>query len=237
MSATFSEMQASVKTWIVDLPTEVVAEVPKIINRVLRTMQQKHNWRVMEASAELVTTAGEHELGTIADFKEIRARPWLRFDDGGDAEIEWASSGSDLTRLYSRNDSVTDVGRPELLYLASLDEDNVPSFEVYPYPDGNSDWDDGEYRVNIPYWKYLPELVGSNDTNWFMNNCETYVLQASVAEAFAFNLDDEHSVLWLQRAQAPLMDALRQDKRGRSIRSGVLVPRSGVYGTRFSKRY
>lgn len=134
--ATFGEMQDRVKAHVIDVPPATAIEIPTIINDVVRQVQVRHNWRVMESTAELTTSAGTHVLGTVAGFKEIMERPWLRFEDGGNREMEWAPSHSVLVRLFALTDTNAALGRPRYVFLKGVDQNDLAALEVYPFSDG-----------------------------------------------------------------------------------------------------
>ena len=225
--ATFKQLQDRVKNRIIDLPDATVAEIPNFINEAIIDAENTHNFRIMEASIEMVTTQGTHTLGDIASFKEMRARPWVRMFEGNQVQIEWAPSEDQINAYYARND-LTAIGRPESILQVDIDDDQTASFEVYPYADGLSNFPDDEYRVNLPYWKYLPRLVGDNDENWFTNNAEQFVVWAAAAKAFEFNEDDQRADRNLLKAQAELQKLVKVDKRSRLARNLVLTPRRDV---------
>lgn len=233
--ATFKQLQDRVKARIIDLPAATVAEVPLFVNKAIRDAQERHNFRIMEASQEFVTTPNDHALGTILDLKEIREKPWLRIGDGGTLEIEWGASHSDIVRMYATTDT-TDAGRPETIFQASIDDDGVASFEVYPYPDTNSLHLDGNYRVNIPYWRYLPNLVVETDTNWFTNFGDEFVFLQATARAFESNFDEARADRYFARATIEFQKLVKIDKRSRLPRSLVLVPRRDVHAIHHQDR-
>ena len=49
--ATFLELMTEVRGNIIDLPTFVTNNVPSYVNRAIRELQNKHNFKVMEADS------------------------------------------------------------------------------------------------------------------------------------------------------------------------------------------
>lgn len=234
--ATFAEIQQRVRNHVIDLPTETEGEIPGWVNRAIRFAQEVHNFRFMEATAPFTTVEDTRKLGDIPDdWKEKRADPWLLEGDGGTMEIRWLPSESEAVRRYSETDA-NETGPPRHI-LETPDE-----LHVYPFPDTNSLHSDGDYRVRVPYWKYLPELEADGDTNWFTDNAADYVVWKAAAEGMLFNRDFEMASLWAVKAgefdantgrmTGELARLVRVDKRSRLSRRITLVPHRDVYAVR-----
>jgi hypothetical protein len=115
------------------------------------------------------------------------------------------------------------------------DELGATNFEVYPLPDGlslYSNTDAGEYRIVIPYWKYLTVLSAGGDQNWFTNNAEEYIRFDAASQAFFADHDEERGTLWKQRASEQFKDILYRDKLLRLSGFDTLVPSPDVEGSR-----
>lgn len=233
---TFKQLQDRVKRRIIDLPDETLLEIPTFINEAIRDAQEMHNFRIMEKTIELTTTQGTHTLGQVSRFKEMRAKPWVRLSTGGQHVIDWAPSEEEMLVLYPKNDVTTSIGAPKFVLQTVLDADQTVTLEVWPFPDGLSGHPGDEYPVNVPYWEYLPPLVSDNDTNWFTNNAEQYVVWAASAKAFEFNEDEMRADRNLLKAQAELLKLKRIDKRSRIERSMVLTPRRDVHAFHIQRR-
>lgn len=219
-------LRQRVKDYLIDVPAETENLIDTWINKAARQAQEKHNFWVMAENLSLTTTAGVRTLGSLpADWKERRADPWLHFGTDGSAHIDWAVSEAQMIALYSEDDP-DDKGEPVFILETGA------NFEVFPFPDGESRWDDGEYRVAIPYWAYLAELSQDGDTNWFTDNAEWYLLFFAVAEGMFFNREEERAAQYLQRATNEFERLRSQSKRSRLGRSETLAPQAGVYSTR-----
>ncbi len=227
----FITIKARIQTRLVDVPDAISVELDEIVNRAIKDAEDDHNFKAMRAKVEYVTTLADHRLpdtGTSipTDWKESRGRPWRREGEGGILGvrlIDWAASEEDLLKLY-RPDDPNDIGAPQLIYEA-----DTTIFEVYPAPDGQSQWNDGEYRVTLPYWKYFTDLSDDADTNWFTENMDEYIIDAAVGRGFLLNWDEERAGLWLKLAQKELRDAKTTDKKQRLPRGMTLVPKMDVY--------
>lgn len=217
--ATFSQIQERVNRRVIDLPPAVVAEVPLLVNEAIKEAQRRHNFRIMEAELEATTVAGQRLLAALpADWKEKRAKGYVRLgQDGavGTLPVYWLASKEEAIRRYPLDDPFS-TGTPRRL----LEVDG--ELLVFPFPDTLSQWNDGNYRVVVPYWKYLPELVNPADTNWFTDNAEQYVFMWATGEAFAVNWDLERSLYWKTRAEKQFRLAQQADKRSRIERGMTL---------------
>jgi hypothetical protein len=119
-------------------------------------------------------------------------------------------------------------GYPQFLYQSiPTNVSGATSWECWPLPDGNSDYTtapSGEYRIKIPYWKFLPDFVGSSDTDWFSQNAEWYVVFRACAEAFALDWDTEKQSEYLGKAEAELKKAKKYDTLFRLSSVDTFVP-------------
>lgn len=236
--ANFTTLQTRVKRRVIDLPTAVTAEVPTLINEVIRDLADEHNFRVMEAEATFTTADGTRLLGTIADLKEIRSKPYIRIGQGGalgTRNIAFIPTKVEVVKLYSIDDTAA-AGEPRHLLQIVKDKDTVADFEVYPFPNTASQWNDGNYRVVIPYWKYLADLSDDADTNWFTTNVVQYIVLEATSRAFYLNWDENRGALWSERAAVHGRRAVKVDKRSRLGRSTTLTPRYDVNATKFAWR-
>lgn len=220
----FATIQTKVKDYLLDLPDETELLVPEWINFVIREAEDDHNFRYMEAVEQYPTVEGNRDLGLKPDrWKDFRGYPYLIRDDGGTSEIDWAASLSDMVRQYS-DDPDVDKGAPQFL-LQSED-----SFDVYPYPDGQSDYTDGEYVLDVPYWRYSAELTADVDTNWLTDNYPWYVIFAAVSKGLVFNRDEQRAAGYVGMATDQYRRAVRKDKRSRLPDRMSLSVRPRVYG-------
>lgn len=218
-------IQNHVKNYLLDLPDETEALIPDWINLALREFEEPHNYRYMEASQEYITTVADRNLGVLpAGWKESRGFPYIKRFDGGRREIDWGASNSDMVRQYS-DDSDIDKGAPQ--FLLELPD----SLQVYPYPDGNSDYGDGEYVIEVPYWIFSEELTLPGDTNWVTDNYPWYLIYAATAKGMIFNREEERATGYIGLANDQVTRARRQDKRSRlpdrmslAVRGRVFAP-------------
>ena len=238
----FDELTTRVQRRVIDVTASVTAEIPDLINEAIRKAEDHHNYRVMEAVLAGTTTDQTRLLVALpTNWKEFRANPYLR--DGNNGElgttlIRWASSREDALTDYplDANTSATG-GRPTLLLINDMNDDDNSAGDIhtYPLPDTNSLWTDGNYRVEIPYWKYLTDLTGAQ-SNWFTRNGTEYVLAQATASAFWLNWDEERATTWetIALAKRKLMEKV--DKRSRMGRSTTLTPRRDVYASKRQRR-
>lgn len=223
--ATFGELQTTVTTLVIDPSPNVLALTPAFINSAIRKLQQKHNFKVMEASTTVTTTESQRILGARpADWKESRGKPYYLGDLDGFGEMDYVSQIGQAYAMYG-DDPDLDFGVPRVLF----EDDTNSQFLVFPYPDGLSSGPNGEYSVSIPYWRYLPALVNPGDTNWFTENATSWIEYYAASEAFYANQDDRRADTWRSRADREFSDILLTDKRRRLADIGsTIVPHLGA---------
>src|ERR1044072_6596512 len=143
----FGEIKTEGGTFVIDLPTSVTNLLPNLINRSIKRLQ-RHNFKIMEAEASFTTVLSTRVLGTVpTDWKEPRGNPYYIEQLGRPREFNCAPSVAEAVARYGHNPDV-DYCSPRLL----VENAATNQFSIYPYPDGISDYTDGEYRVIVPYW-------------------------------------------------------------------------------------
>jgi hypothetical protein len=227
MTVTYGTIQANVLRNLIDTPPSVAAAVPSLVNNAIRIIEKLHNYKIMEAvMTPMTTTPLTRVLGTTpANWKEWRDRPyWLPFLDRRPERMGWAASRSDLYRDWTDQD----VGSPLSLLLGEpTDELGTMSIEVWPLSDSVSDYVDGEYRINVPYWKYVADLVNPGDNNWFTNNGQFAIEFAATAEGFSIDWDEQRMAVWQQKAQQQAALLQNTDKMQRLDGYGTWELRDG----------
>lgn len=230
----FETLQDRVEKYVLDLPGDIGTLIPEWINMAIRRACERHNFLFMrETAPEQTTVEGQRKLmGLPTGWKETRGRPWLLHQDGGVTEIDWAPTESELIRMYGQaapaegNKASIDDGQPRFLFPRS-DE-----IEVYPFPDDKSQWDDGNYRVYIPYWKFPTDLSNNSDTNWVTENMPFYIIFYAAAEGFVFNREEERAQLYFNRAEQKFRESRREDKLAQLPDRPTLIPKARAKGTR-----
>ncbi len=228
--ATYSAIQTEVRANIIDLPTTVTNAVPDIVNQAIRKIQEDHNFYIMEALTTAATTAAATRVLSAApsDFKEFRGDPYYVEDDGDRVDMAIAPDREAAERAFSVDDT-NDIGEPCLLLLSEpSDDDGTRNFEVFPYSDGASDYSDGEYRVRVPYWKYLADLSADDDSNWFTVNAVDYVVFKATADGFWKDWDEERATVWEQRAASEKARVIKADKLLRMSTTDTLAVHKGA---------
>jgi hypothetical protein len=218
---TFLELQNAVLANVIDTPTAVRNAVPRLVKRAHKKLQTKHNFFIQKAKLTQDTVVNTRDLIAIpSDWKRARSRPY--FTDTGLAQyLTWAQEKDILGQFVS-----TDTGRP--VYLL----EDASSIEIYPLPDGRSQATGGEYTVVVPYFKYLPDLVAEDDTDWFTENAEAYIEYSASAMGFAMDWDETHSTYWDTRAQMEFKDVINADKERWLGALDTFTPNLGAYGPR-----
>lgn len=221
--ATFSDLQTEVQTLLIDTPAAIVSLVPKFVNRAIKKLEVKHNFKIMESSLQLTTTQFTRTLGARpGDWKQARGKPYYSENLGSTRDMFYTNVANGEAQ-YGTNASLS-FGDPRLV----AEDEASGTFLVYPYPDGLSDYDSGEYNVVIPYWAYLPDLILTADTNWFTTNAEQWIVYKAVSEGFYANEDESRAQLWEARSMKEYGDVVLTDKVRRLSELDTLVPHLGA---------
>jgi len=200
--ATFLELQTRVKRRVIDLPTAVSAEVPDLINEAIRTLEDFHNFRIMRKTTTATTVLGQRKLRVLPnDWKAFRGRPYFTSFLGPVTQMTVAPNAQAALKQYGAVHADT-VGTPRVLVAREADDADVEDIDVYPAPNDISDHPDGNWRITVPYWRYLTALLNDSDTNWFTVNALQYIIDRATAEAFALNWDTDRAREWQARAKA-----------------------------------
>jgi hypothetical protein len=179
----------------------------------------------MQANASYTTTTNSHTLvgnaGALpSDFKEFRGKPFY---------VEFLGSSRPMDLLWSRQSAIgrwsdqvaVDIGDPHSLVV---DE----TLEVWPLPDGSSDYADGQYRITLPYWRYLPTLVNTSDTNWFTLNTPQYIINWAVWQGFKIDWDEARAQFWQTETEREALRAILTGKKQFLSADDTLVPYQGA---------
>jgi len=227
--ATLNEITLKVNRRLIDTTAATTAESTILVNRALRMIQELRNFKIMEEQVEYTTVQAQQLLNALpSDFKSSRGAPWIHEWDGGTTLIEWGPSIEEMAKLFPLDDvTVTGQGKPVYVLW------NNNQIEVYPYPDDKSNFaGGGDWRVVVPYWKFIPDLVNPSDTNWFTSNAEWFLVFQAVAESFYINWDEERARMWEERAAIEFKKAKKFDKNAVMTRqSDTLTPRYAVRGS------
>lgn len=243
--ATFAELQTRVGQIIIDLPSTVTAQLPTLVNEAIRELQDLHNFKVMEkVSAVYTTTVETSTLATKpTDFKEFRGRA---IEIGALGNISYIQPISGRTEAWGyfgttaggEATASTLAGRPRVIWLSEpTDEMGTQTFEIAPIPDANSLYANGNYRIMVPYWRYLTALSSSGDQNWFTNNAVEWIVFKAASMGFFDNHDDVNGTLWANLAAGKYQQVLKADKRFRMSTTDTLIPQPDALRGPLSRPY
>lgn len=242
-TGTYLELQTRTQTRVIDLPAAVQAEIPTLVNEAMFELQERHNFKCMEAEMYTYTqynnrvlqtgapTNGQPplfqwpgqstsinpqtlDLGIAGGFKGFQdgAEPtFVRYQDGSIRFITIAPDRRSIYGTFTEGDNAF----PNVILVAPpSDAYNTSTLEVYPLPDGLSDWPDGEYRIQIPYFAYFPNLVQTGDSNWLtmQPHGEQFIICWATAEAFALDWDSQHEAAWKAKAELSYNRIVKSDK-------------------------
>lgn len=239
--ANFGTLKSRVLARVIDAPAAVSGDVGALVNQAIRDAQDLHKYRVMETQTALLpTSVGVRQFAAIpSDFKEYRTGepPYLVRFDGRTLPLLVAPSREEALKVYAQGTlDPDDKGEPQVLVEGDPSDDlGTRAWEVYPLPDGLSDWSDGEYRIVVPYWRYLPELSADADTNWFTENLEWYIVYQATGHAFLIDWDEERAAAWFQLAAGQRALGQKADKLARLAGLDTLIPYSGARAVRLAR--
>lgn len=218
----FDVIVQHVKEYLLDLPAETVALVPKWVNEAVEEAERRYNFKHMKREIVANTVVNVRDLVNVpGQFKEARALPFVTFSDGGTSEIDWAPSQSDMIRQYN-DDPLVDIGSPQFI-LEMYDElTDVMQFSVYPYPDGQSQYVGGEYPITLPFYAFSPTLSGA-ENNFITNNGAFYVIYKATSYGLIFNRDETRAATFDQLAERNWKRLKNQDKRSKIQRRNELT--------------
>lgn len=234
--ATFQAMQTRVIANLIDAPNGVSTYAPTWINAGMFFLQTMHSFQLQEAEAQFVTSstpalgaAQTHVFGYMpADWKAKRGMPYLTRYIGSTRMLTWQAERQMTYRAWNPSD-VNQIGEPCDLLIGEPENAQVPpqggspsnsmtglTLECYPFPDGSSDWSDGNYRLNIPYYRYLPALVAATDATWFtLDGPQAEFLVAyATSQGFLFNEDEARAAAWAGIALGKSFDGSRAPSLG-----------------------
>ncbi len=228
--ADFSTLQTRVNRILIDVTASVTAEVPTLVNEAVRQLEDLHNFKVMEALSSITTTLATRDIGAVpSNFKEYRTEPFFIVSEDG-VKVRMQIAGNRALILDEFGEDAD--GFPRFLVEDEpTDDDNTRQWEVWPLTDGFSDYTDGEYRIRIPYWKYVPDMSADADANWFTTAAERYIIYQAASDAFFLDWDEERGAVYAQRAAPERDRVIRTDKRLRLSSVPTFVPYMGVRGS------
>lgn len=209
--ASFSTLQTRITNRLIDAPPNVIASVPDFINLAMRDLMDDTNFPVMKAVTQFNTVQNTRALGVMpGDYKERRGEAYWLDQVGKPLFMRWYTSHEGAIRRFSPQElkttgiQLTDVGQPQQLTIATplsasgSTVDGPQNVEVWPLPDAggfdlSGDGVTPTYTIYVPYWRYLTPLSQPNDTNWFTENCEQYIMYQALGHSFMADWDEQRA--------------------------------------------
>ena len=236
---TIDAIVTRVERRLIDLPTRITTESITLVNEAIRAACKRHNFHEMKAEAAFTTADATQKLGNVpARFKETRDRPYLREGELGvlgTRPLYELASLEEAIRDFPVDDTNSGGGRPQAILREYDDDNTLDEFWVFPYPDTSSNWDNGLFRVVIPYWRY-PAALLTTETNYFTDNWEEYLVNAATATGFSLGWAEERAAPWQEKANEELRVLIRADKRAKLTRVTHLAVYSDVFASRTQGR-
>lgn len=222
---TLAELVAIVEGYLLDEVAATNALVTDFINKAIRDAEVRpHNFKHMETSATYTTTDDTQLLNALPSlWKDKRSRPFLNRNDGTRGELDWTTE-NEAWRWYPLSTiPVAENGEPEQVLVTATE------ILVYPEPDEESDWGDGNYRVVVPYYAYSDELEDDADTNWWTLNAPWYVIYQATMEGLIRNREENRAGVYASMAEKQYQKVRVADARSRVSSRATLVPHRDAY--------
>ena len=223
-----AEIQSAARSIIVDVTSDVESGLLRSIQRAQRELELKTFCPDQESvsiylCSKSYTNSGDGYFDFASagvepqDFIRLATDPFLisftAADQPGTAIPLIRVTAAESKQLQ------TDAGGA----VAGLDDlRGVPKYfslvygvlAIYPLPDDNSQAVGGNYVIRIPYYKHLPALTSSNDTNWFTNNveCAEYLIFRAAEDGLRL-IRDPLFATYRQLAMERKVSASRAAKR------------------------
>lgn len=214
--STYLDIQNRVLSRLIDTPGAVRAEVPILVNEALRTLMKMHDWKCMEAYFAVTTnvavsSTGSHALcPRPADWKIANGKPYFLADPTSRSRnIEWRTDRRLVLDTYGAREGYP---RAMIDVVDITKSDGTSNFELYPLADGTSNYPDGEYRISIPYYRWLPLFVNGADSNWFSLYCDLFLIYRATADGFLMDWDPSNASIWEQEATREYAKLVKADK-------------------------
>lgn len=216
---------------MIDLPSAVSNSITELLQKAHREIQEDSNLDVMERRASVTTTVGDPDLGTFTDngitqFKEYGSLPFWTDQDGTTRFLKVMFDEGEARRAYNV-DTTLGQGEPKVLvhvHAASVDWPDDLSWKVYPIPNGIANTSDGEYSIQVPYYRYLP-YPSTND--FITDEGDRWMEYRATAMAFEINWDEARAQYWNRKAEEARLRLVTRDSRMRLSQVQSLVPYAG----------
>lgn len=192
---TFGEIKAEVQKNIIRRQQEITELIPVWINRVQFEICRAYNFSFLKTINFIETTAGTSEYSLPDDFKDDISI-WVESENAY-LPLELITF-DDALKLYPPN---APQGRPERFVMMD------GKIYLYPTPDKT-------YSLMEYYYRYLPELVNDEDTNYITENFPDVLVKGAVYEGMVW-LQEGDMTIWLQRYQSALRDMIAYDQKRR----------------------
>lgn len=186
--ANYTDLQSTVADYL--NRADLTSVIPTFITLAEAKFNRELRTRDMLTRAEAVTT--NEFVAMPADFLEdyslelnmanIGPQQSLQFVGPLEAKVLKANKITGLVRYYTIIDG---------------------AFELLPAPAGSTD-------LLLTYYAKIPNLSGSNPTNWLFNKSPDLYLYSTMLEAAPYLKDDERLPVWAA-ARQQVMDAMNEE--------------------------
>lgn len=166
--ATYSDLQASVATWL--NRTDLTALIPDLITMAEAKLSGDLATRSMETKTTLATVAGTSTVALPSDMLEMKR---LQILSSYNTVLKYLAP-DELSADYWDNRS----GTPAVFTVSGS------TMELAPVPDA-------VYSLELTYFQRIPALSASNTTNWLLTAWPNAYLYAALCAAQPYLMNDE----------------------------------------------
>jgi len=217
--ATLGGLRSDLRTWTAThanpavLPDTICDEA---INGAVGLMQEAHLWRGMETTSVTLTyPATAESIALPTDF--VAQKALYQQDDAAPAPIPLAYIEKTLRDEFIRKEApLGGVRDPEYAQIAPVSTVTtglgaryaVWQERLYLYPSPSS----ADLTLLLDYWKRLPGLVNTDDTNFFTVRYPHVLRYGALADAYAYLQEEERAAVHRQLFESMLARVILDDK-------------------------
>jgi len=191
MAATsYTNLRTAITNWLDDQTGRYTSLLDDFIDMGEARIYRELRIRAMETALNATISGGV--IPVPSDYIELKQA----YIDGSSVRVLERKPAEWVLRKYPKRSA---DAKP---FFIARDAGN---FIFGPFPDS-------VYTVIGTYYRRLPSLSSSNETNWFTDNAPDLLLFACLCEAEPFIGNDDRFPLWESRYQAAKAQIIREEK-------------------------
>lgn len=177
--------------------SDLASSYDEFLNGAIRDIQKDRSWTCMRTREDLTLANGDTSVALPDLAKELDGKKPVSvvLPTGAVFPIDLVSETEETVRTWSGVEAL-----PRMFLLA--DEDGLSLNVMTPVTQ--------DITLRVRYFKYLADLSGDSDTNWFTDNEWEMVLEKAKHTAFAL-VNDAQANVALDEYSKRFLGAARQD--------------------------